>query len=160
MCDTVLEQASAGPAGALANHGHAPYKRRRPQADEGLMKPIRRIARREPRARSRGVASYLKREVWRVNIKRIHRFWRQEGLKVPAKARNPENGTRRLRAKRINHVWSYDFGWDENKFLGSLQWRVDDTSRTCLTSTHESARAIKNAQKSSSGRPVSAIKFA
>jgi len=116
------------------------YKGRRPRADEDLIKAIRRIARSEPRAGYRGVARYLKREGWRVNIKRIHRLWKQEGLKVPAKARkrrrlgNPEHGTQRLRAERINHVWSYDFVWDQTEQGRQLKWLpiVDEHTRECL----------------------------
>jgi len=52
---------------------------------------------------------------WLVNVKRVERIWRQEGLKVPA--RQPKKGRLwlddgscvRLRPERPNHVWSYDF---------------------------------------------------
>jgi transposase InsO family protein len=106
-----------------------------------LIKAIRRIARREPREGYRSVAKYLKREGWNVNIKRIHRLWKQEGLKVPAKARkrrrlgNSENGAKRLRAERINHVWSYDFVWDQTEQGRRLKWLpiVDEHTRECLS---------------------------
>jgi putative transposase len=50
-----------------------------------------------------------------VNVKRVARIWRQEGLKVPPK--QPKRGRLwlndgscvRLRASWENHVWSYDF---------------------------------------------------
>ena len=117
------------------------YKGRRRSADADLIKAIRRIARREPRAGYRSVAKYLKREGWNVNIKRIHRLWKQEGLKVPAKARkrrrlgNSENGAQRLRAERINHVWSYDFVWDQTEHGRQLKWLpiVDEHTRECLS---------------------------
>ena len=50
-----------------------------------------------------------------INAKRVQRLWRQEGLKVPRRQRkrqrlgNSEDGTQRLRAERVNEVWSYDF---------------------------------------------------
>ena len=52
---------------------------------------------------------------WVVNVKRVERIWRQEGLKVPQ--RQPRKGRLwlndgscvRLRPERPNHVWSYDF---------------------------------------------------
>lgn len=83
MCKTVWEQASAD-----------------------LIEAIRRIARREPQAGYRSVVKYLKREGWSVNINRIHRLWKQEGLKVPAKAGkrrrdgNSENGAQRGPGRR------------------------------------------------------------
>ena len=55
---------------------------------------------------------------WAVNAKRVERIWRREGLKIPA--RQPkrrrlwlnDGSCLRLRAKRANHVWSYDFVHD------------------------------------------------
>lgn len=52
---------------------------------------------------------------WIVNVKRVERVWRREGLKVPAK--QPKRGRLwlndgscvRLRAEHRNHVWSCDF---------------------------------------------------
>ena len=52
---------------------------------------------------------------WVVNLKRVARIWRQEGLKVPSK--QPKRGRLwlndgsciRLRPDYANHVWSYDF---------------------------------------------------
>ncbi len=52
---------------------------------------------------------------WAVNLKRVARIWRQEGLKVPSK--QPKKGRLwlndgsciRLRPGYANHVWSYDF---------------------------------------------------
>ena len=52
---------------------------------------------------------------WVVNLKRVARIWRQEGLKVPRK--QPRKGRLwlndgsclRLRPEYANHVWSYDF---------------------------------------------------
>jgi putative transposase len=52
---------------------------------------------------------------WVVNVKRVQRIWRREGLKVPEK--QPKRGRLwlsdssylRLRAERPNHVWSDDF---------------------------------------------------
>ena len=56
----------------------------------------------------------LRAQGWRVNLKRVERIWRQEGLKVPQK--QPKRGRLwlndgsciRLRPERKNHVWSYD----------------------------------------------------
>ncbi len=52
---------------------------------------------------------------WAVNVKRVERIWRREGLKVPQK--QPKRGRLwlndgsciRLRPERPNHGWSYDF---------------------------------------------------
>jgi putative transposase len=62
------------------------YRSRR-ASQAPLVAAMRRIALREPRAGYRTVARYLRREGWKVNLKRVHRLWKMEGLKVPAKAR-------------------------------------------------------------------------
>lgn len=116
------------------------YQGRRRSADAGLIQAMRRIAQRETRAGYRSVARYLRREGWQVNIKRIHRLWKQEGLKVPAKARkkrrlgNSANGAQQLRAERINQVWSYDFVWDQTEQGRRLKWLpiLDEHTRECL----------------------------
>lgn len=116
------------------------YRGMRRSADAGLIEAMRRIALREPRAGYRGVARYLKRESWRVNIKRIHRLWKQEGLRVPAnpfkrrRLGSSENGAERMRAQRINHVWSYDFVWDQTEQGRRLKWLaiLNEHTRECL----------------------------
>ena len=75
-----------------------------------------------------------------MNIKRVHRLWKQEGLRVPVKARKrrrlgtSENGAQRLKAERINHVWSYDFVWDQTEQGRRLKWLpiLDEHTRECL----------------------------
>jgi transposase InsO family protein len=50
-----------------------------------------------------------------VNLKRVERIWRREGLKVPAKQPKRsrlwlnDGSCIRLRPEHPNHVWSYDF---------------------------------------------------
>ena len=123
------------------------YQGSRGQADGGLIKAMRRIAVREPRAGYRSVARHLRREGWMVNVKRVHRLWKQEGLKVPAKARKRRrlgesaNGAQRMRAERKNHVWSYDFVWDQTESGGRLKWLpiLDEHTRECLALEVESS---------------------
>jgi putative transposase len=63
----------------------------------------------------RRITALLQEAGWLVNLKRVERIWRQEGLKVPA--RQPKRGRLwlndgsciRLRPEYRNHVWSYDF---------------------------------------------------
>jgi len=117
------------------------YQTRRPDVDARLTRAMRRIAEREPRAGYRTVTCYLRREGWRVNRKRVHRLWKKEGLKVPAKARKKRrmgesaNGTQRRRAERANRVWSYDFVFDQTETGSRLKWLpvLDEYSRECLS---------------------------
>lgn len=117
------------------------YTGRRREVDASLVKAIRQVAGREPRAGYRSVAKYLRRDGWVVNDKRIHRLWKQEGLKVAVKGRKrrrlgqSSNGAQRLSAERINHVWSYDFVFDQTEGGRRLKWLpiLDEHTRECLS---------------------------
>ncbi len=87
----------------------------------------------------------LRREGWQVNKKRVHRLWREEGLKVSEKQLKrrrlaklegkSENGCTRRRAEHIDHVWSYDFVMDRTEDGRRLKMMpiVDEYTRECLT---------------------------
>ena len=61
--------------------------RTKPRKDDArLTAAIRRIAMRETRAGYRGVRRHLVCEGWDVNLKRVHRIWKKEGLRVPPTA--------------------------------------------------------------------------
>src|SRR3982074_2472313 len=87
------------------------------------------------------VRALLRAEGWRVNVKRVERIWRREGLKVPA--RQPKRGRLwlndgsciRLRPEYPNHVWSYDFV--EDRTHDGRKYRmlnvIDEFTRECLT---------------------------
>jgi transposase InsO family protein len=117
------------------------YKAKPREDDARLTAAIRRIAAREPRAGYRGVRRYLVREGWEVNLKRVHRIWKKEGLRVPPRVRKTrrlgtsEHGAQRLKAERINHVWSYDFVFDQTESGGRLKWLpvLDEFTRECLS---------------------------
>jgi transposase InsO family protein len=48
---------------------------------------------------------------------------------------DPRTGTQRLQAKRINHVWSYDFVLDRTESGGRLKWLpvLDEFTWQCLS---------------------------
>lgn len=83
----------------------------------------------------------LRREGWKINEKRVHRIWKKEGLKVlgkPARKKRrgtSENSTQRLSATHLNHVWSYDFIFDQTDDGGRLKWLpiADEYSRELLS---------------------------
>jgi transposase InsO family protein len=82
----------------------------------------------------------LRREGWRINRKRVHRMWRQQGLRVPQKARQRRrlghsgNSCVRLRPKHKDHVWTWDFVFDRTSNGRALKWfsLVDEYTRECL----------------------------
>ena len=104
------------------------YRGVRPNKDAPLIAALHRVSESRPRAGYRMAAAHLRREGWRLNDKRAQRLWRQEGLKVPRWQRkrrrvgSSENSAQRLRATRVNEVWSYDFVLDQTEDGRRLKW--------------------------------------
>jgi transposase InsO family protein len=100
------------------------------------------LSRENPRYGYRRIWALLRGEGWQVNKKRVHRLWKEQGLKVPSKQckrrRLPghsENGCTRKRAEYKDHVWSYDFVMDRTDDGRQLKMLVvvDEYSRECLS---------------------------
>jgi transposase InsO family protein len=101
------------------------------------------FARENPRYGYRRVWALLRREGWPVNKKRVHRLWREEGLKVTERQHKrrrlllgeSENGCTRRRAEHKDHVWSYDFVMELTEDGSRLKMMpvVDEYTRECLS---------------------------
>jgi putative transposase len=88
----------------------------------------------------RRIAALLRNAGWAVNLKRVERIWRREGLKVPAKQPKRkrlwlnDGSCIRLRPEHPNHVWSYDFV--EDRTHDGRKYRmlniIDEFTRECL----------------------------
>ncbi len=81
-----------------------------------VVEHLRLIARKHPRYGYRRAHALVCRDVPGVNVKRVHRLWRQERLSVPRrrprKQRLDRKVPRAIEAARPNHVWTYDFVHD------------------------------------------------
>lgn len=115
------------------------YQSKRYERDAGLTKHMRALAAKHPRYGYRRIAALLRRDGWSVNLKRVHRLWREAGLQVPQKQRKrrrieDQGDAGRLAATSANHVWSYDFLFDttENGRTVKLMPVVDEYTRECL----------------------------
>jgi len=88
----------------------------------------------------RRIAGILREAGWRVNVKRVARIWRLQGLKVPR--RQPKRGRLwlndgscvRLRPETPNHVWAYDFMTDRTHDGRTFRLLtvLDEFTRECL----------------------------
>lgn len=96
------------------------------------------LAHRHRRFGYRRIAVVLNRqESVKVNVKRVHRLWKEEGLGL--KRRGPKRrsygpkGAVVNRAGRPNHVWTYDFVEDRTARGGKLKLLcvVDEFTRQC-----------------------------
>jgi transposase InsO family protein len=101
---------------ALGQHRSTQRKVPTGRADEtALTADIVALATQYGRYGYRRITAMLHTAGWTVNVKRVERIWRREGLKVPQK--QPKKGRLwlndgscvRLRPEYSNHVWSYDF---------------------------------------------------
>jgi transposase InsO family protein len=116
------------------------YASNKTDTDGTLLGEIVTLSEKNPRYGYRRVWALLRREGWRVNKKRVHRLWREAGLKVPQKQRKrkrlgaSENGCTRRRAEHTDHVWSYDFVMDRTEDGRRLKRLVvvDEYTRECL----------------------------
>ena len=117
------------------------YVGRERTGERGLRGRLRELARENPRYGYRRITALLRELGMRVNRKRVQRLWRAEGLKVAQKQRkrrhrgSSANSCAERRAEYPNHVWSYDFVFDQTEDGRRLKWLpvVDEFTRECLT---------------------------
>ena len=122
---------------------HRSTQRKMPRGrvdDAALTADIVELATQYGRYGYRRITALLQEAGWLVNLKRVERIWRQEGLKVPA--RQPKRGRLwlndgsciRLRPEYPNHVWSYDFV--EDRTHNGRKFRmlnvIDEFTRECI----------------------------
>lgn len=87
-------------------------------SDDAIRARLRELSRQRPRWGYRRAWAVLNSEGWEVNRKKIQRIWREEGLRVPQRARKRQRlGTstvpaQRLRAEHRNQVWALDYQFD------------------------------------------------
>lgn len=112
-----------------------------PQEDEPkLVARMLELVRERPRFGYRRITALLRGEGWAVNVKRIYRLWRREGLRVPKKTRKRRgkgtsaNACHVRRAEHADHVWTWDFVFDRTSSGTTLKWLsiVDEYTRECL----------------------------
>lgn len=98
------------------------------------------MSRKRPRWGYRRAHQQLLEDGWQVNRKRTQRLWREEGLRVPRRARKRRRlgdstvPADRLRAERPDQVWAIDFQFDqtaEGRILKLLHV-VDEFTREAL----------------------------
>lgn len=90
-----------------------------------------------PRFGVRRLHAVARRNGWQVNIKKVRRLCRLQGLLIPKKRhRKRWKGTGRLpcKAEHVNHVWSYDFVHDscENGQKIKFLTVIEEYTRYCL----------------------------
>ncbi|MEJ0095703.1 MAG: IS3 family transposase [Methylocella sp.] len=112
----------------------------KPDDEAALIADITALAIQYGRYGYRRITAMLWERGWKVNVKRVERIWRREGLKVPA--RQPKRGRLwlndgscvRLRPQCPNHVWSYDFV--EDRTHDGRKYRmlniIDEFTRECI----------------------------
>jgi putative transposase len=101
-------------------------------------KQILRLAKKFPRYGHRRVTEEMRAIGWIINKKFVRRVCLEEGLKITTKARKRRRGSgprgQRAVAERPNHVWSYDFVFDQLESGRQVKILpvVDNYTRECL----------------------------
>ena len=116
------------------------YQSETPDDEPALLKQILELVRRHPRFGYRRIGRMIQAAGWKVNLKRIYRLWRREGLKVPRKQKKKRalgtgaNACHLRRPERKNHVWCWDFIFDRTETGTTLKWLsvLDEYTRECL----------------------------
>jgi putative transposase len=119
------------------------YRRSRITTEQrALLNEILTLHAKNPRYGYRRVWALLRKEGFHVNKKRVHRLWREAGLRVRARQRKrrrlrvggSENGCTRMQAEHKDHLWSYDFVMDRTDDGRRLKMLVvvDEHTRGCL----------------------------
>jgi putative transposase len=122
---------------------HRSTQRREPvlaEDDAALRARLRRLSRKRPRWGYRRAHTELLEEGWQINRKRVQRVWREEGLRVPQRRRKRQRlghstvTAARLRAERPDHVWAFDFQFDQTAdgHILKLLHVVDEFTREAL----------------------------
>ena len=108
--------------------------------DAALRAELRKFSEERPRWGYRRAHHHLRELGWEVNRKRVQRLWREEGLRVPVRKRKRRRlgdstvPAQRLRAERPNHVWAFDFQFDQTADGRALKLLniVDEFTRESL----------------------------
>ena len=110
-----------------------------------LRAELRAFSKERPRWGYRRAHHRLREEGWEVNRKRVQRLWREEGLRVPQRKRKRRRlgdstvPAERLRSERPNHVWAFDFQFDQTADGRALKLLniVDEFTRESLVTLVE-----------------------
>jgi putative transposase len=111
------------------------YRSRRKDEPE-LVKDLKALARHHPRYGYRRLWAMLRRQGWKVNVKRVRRLCVKHGLKLRRRSkrkRRGQGGSFPCVAEHANHVWTCDFVHDacENGRKLKLLTVVDEFTREC-----------------------------
>lgn len=133
---------------ALLNQPRVTQRREIPEvdADAALSTAILKLVKELPRVGYRKMTVLLQRCGWAVNHKRVHRLWRSLRLGVstskPTSKKQAKNLMSQARvnachvrcAEHKNHVWTWDFIFDNTEDGVPLKWLSvsDEYTRECL----------------------------
>jgi transposase InsO family protein len=130
----------------LLDQPRATQRRVLPDMDEdaALCEILLKLVKELPRVGYRKMTVILNERGWAVNHKRVHRLWRSLGLSATATrpaAKKRANGQAEhanachvRRAEHKNHVWTWDFIFDQTEDGVPLKWLSvsDEYTRECL----------------------------
>jgi putative transposase len=103
-----------------------------------IRKEVLELSARHPRYGYRRISALMRRDGFEVNVKRVARIRREEGIKVSKKQRRMKrlgvSRAQRQQAERACQVWSWDFVADQSENGSSFRilTLLDEHTRQCL----------------------------
>ena len=103
-----------------------------------IRKEVLELSAKHPRYGYRRISALMRREGFEVNVKRVARIRREEGIKVSKKQRRMKrlgiSTAQRQQAERACQVWSWDFVADQTENGSSFRilTLLDEHTRQCL----------------------------
>lgn len=119
-------------------HRETIYYRSRKDPQAFLRMRIKEIAKTRPRYGYRRIHTILRREGWKINVKRVYRIYREEGLNLNRKPKKKRLGIPREPIRSdvngINECWAMDFVSDQ--LYNGKRFRaltiIDTFTRECV----------------------------
>jgi putative transposase len=128
----------------------------RPIKDAFLVQQLQALAHKHPRYGYRRIHALLRREagIQELNIKRVHRLWKQGARQVPPRKKHRTRSHQRQqmapqKALFPGHVWSYDFVHDKCRSGAKLKMLCvnDEFTRQCHAIEVAAGLSAKDVQK-------------
>ena len=103
-----------------------------------IRKEVLELSAKHPRYGYRRITALMRREGFEVNVKRVARIRREEGIRVSKKQRRMKrlgiSTAQRQQAQQASQVWSWDFMADQTENGSSFRilTLIDEHTRQCL----------------------------
>jgi transposase InsO family protein len=98
------------------------YEARIDWGERRIRQRLHELAKQHPGSGYRRMTRLLRRTGMKINLKRVQRLWREEGLLRKRRKRARGHSENSCAVKKADHVWCWDFTMDETAEGRRLKW--------------------------------------